>query len=51
MRYKIGDNVEHDGFHAQLVCCIGKGNWVVDTKTWGYDRWHEEDFKLESEVE
>jgi len=51
MEYKIGDNVVHDGFHAELVCHIGKGYWVVDTKTWGYDRWHEEDFRnKESEV-
>jgi hypothetical protein len=46
MNYKIGDNVVNDGFQAELVRHIGKGYWVVDTKTWGYDRWHEEDFQI-----
>ena len=46
MKYKTGDQITHDGFQAELIKYIGEGYWIVDTKTWGWEEWHEEDFKL-----
>jgi len=48
--YQTGDIVIADGFEAELIESRADGYWVVDTKTWGYETWHETDFKRRSEV-
>ena len=48
--YQTGDMVVHDGFQAELIESRADGYWIVDTKTWGLETWHETDFEIESIV-
>mgnify|MGYP003118069212 CR=1 FL=1 len=48
--YQTGDIViADDGFMAELIKLKADGYWIVDTKTWGLETWHETDFKKKLE--